>query len=235
MGCGFSLAEIEESYRHALVVQAEKDLTESLGERPTKSRIALTTGLNRSAVAKYLAMKTPQAERPTSSLIVNKWTSESRWKDSEGRLLDLPFSGIRSFTELCESVSTKVRPRTILDEFLQTGLVAETREGIRLLNTSTHVTVNHHDRTLDTLHNLQMALNTYLMNLKHPGALYEQIHYSDGMPPNLGEWVALQIRESCRDFSKSVTGALQENEIEGESFDIHGVIVMQVHKPKGTQ
>ena len=225
------LADVIEAYRHAMVLQARDDLRETLGEEPTKSQITLATGLHRGAVAKYLAAKRPEGKRPASSEIINRWKTESRWKGGDGKPLTLPFAGIRSFTELCETVSMQVRPRSFLEQMIQTDAVRETEAGIELVNLASHVTVDRDERILDTLHNLQMALNTYLRNLKEPGSLYEQIHYSDNMPPNLGEWVALQIRESCRDFSKGVTGTLQKNEIEGETFDIHGVILMQVYKP----
>jgi hypothetical protein len=101
------------------------------GKAQTDSRINLLTGVHRKDVKRLRNSKrlrrfeSPQSASLTTQVLA-RWTTQSRYLDAEGKPRPLPrLSSAKqgtSFESLVKSVSTDIRPRVILDEWLRLGL-----------------------------------------------------------------------------------------------------------------
>jgi hypothetical protein len=119
---------------------AEGDLS---GERPSASRLSLFTGIHRKDLRRLreepAADFTPPAAVSLGARLVQRWTSEPEYLDRRGRPKPLPrVPGDAdpdgpSFEELVALVSTDIRPRAVLDEWLRLGVVEiDARDRVRL-------------------------------------------------------------------------------------------------------
>lgn len=101
------------------------------GKRPTDSRLTLLTGVHRKDIRRLLREPGPAPESPPGltlgTQIVARWLGERAYCDARGKPIALPRTprrgGVRSFAGLVESVSTNVRPRSVLDELVRLGVV----------------------------------------------------------------------------------------------------------------
>ena len=107
-----------------------------LDDKPlTDSRIALLTGVHRKDIRTFRTEDddTRQARRKSALLatVIGQWTSAPDFSVGATPLL-LPRQSDDGpdFETLVRSVSRDVRPRTVLDELLHAGLVAETADGL---------------------------------------------------------------------------------------------------------
>lgn len=110
---------------------AERDFR--LNDRPqTDSRISLLTGLHRKDIKRLREM--PAAElslsiksTPLGAQVVARWLSHPDYADATGAPLPLPrmpsASSAVSFEDLVSAVSKDIRPRALLDEWLNAGVV----------------------------------------------------------------------------------------------------------------
>ena len=101
------------------------------GLPPTDSRVTLLTGVHRKE-AKRLREMVPEAEcaPPAVTLgaqLVARWIGSTDFRDASGAPLPLPRSSTKStapsFDQLVASVSKDIRSRSVLDEWLQLGVV----------------------------------------------------------------------------------------------------------------
>ncbi len=112
------------------------------GKRQTASRLSLLTGLHRKDVKRLreeplLAVTAPPPSVSLGARLVARWLGEPDFQDAEGRPLPLPRVAVDgpSFETLVTSVSTDIRPRAVLDEWLRLGVVdmdAEDRVALRV-------------------------------------------------------------------------------------------------------
>ncbi len=100
------------------------------GQPPTDSRVSVLTGVHRKDVRSIReqggAAASPLEHRVTvMTTVVGRWLADPRTTTPEGQPIALPRQADQgpSFDTLVESVSTDVRPRTILDELLRKGIV----------------------------------------------------------------------------------------------------------------
>lgn len=101
------------------------------GKPQTDSRVNLLTGVHRKDVkrlrgAKHARFESPQSASLTTQVLA-RWTTQSKYLDAEGK--PRPLARLASanqgpsFEALVRSVSTDIRPRVILDEWLRVGLI----------------------------------------------------------------------------------------------------------------
>ncbi|MGG5819039.1 DUF6502 family protein [Falsiroseomonas sp. HW251] len=105
------------------------------GREASDSRVSLLTGVHRKDVRAIRERARPVSLPRGGGLgatVLGRWLGDPALARPGGR--PLPISRAR-FDELVASVSTDVRPRTVLDELLRLGLVAwdETADELRLL------------------------------------------------------------------------------------------------------
>jgi hypothetical protein len=124
----------------AVYVEVAQDSFRLGDEAPTDSRISLLTGVHRRDVRTLRAAGDDgwEAARAKTAAFA---TVLSRWNAEGGAPLDRP-----AFDTLVASVSTDIRPRTILDELARQGLVVQ--DGDRVTLTGTALTGGAEDHRL---------------------------------------------------------------------------------------
>jgi hypothetical protein len=112
----------------------------SVEEPRTDSRLSLLTGIHRKEIRRLREAEGAGLVEPAvvtlSSQILARWLGEARYLDGGGRPLILPRVTTEgsSFETLVRSVTTDVRPRAVLDEWLSQGLVTqEAGDHVRLV------------------------------------------------------------------------------------------------------
>ena len=102
------------------------------GKVPTDSRISLLTGVHRKDVRRLRSERdTSTAELPENitlgAQLVNVWTTNPPFCSEAGQALALPrlasIGGECSFDALVAKISTDIRGRVVLDEWLRLGIV----------------------------------------------------------------------------------------------------------------
>lgn len=120
----------------ALYVEVAREEFRLEGEPPTDSRVSVLTGVHRKDVRAFReappAIESPLDRRVTvMATVVGRWLADPGTTGKDGRPRPLPRQAGDgpSFDALVESVSTDVRPRTVLDELLRKGVVALDEKG----------------------------------------------------------------------------------------------------------
>lgn len=114
--------------KEALVETAEADFTLD-GKRLTDSRISVLTGVHRKDIRAFRAEAGPDDGAGSGqrmgivSTVMGRWIGDPDLIDEVGNPLPLPrhAEGGPSFDALVESVTSDVRPRTLLDELVRNG------------------------------------------------------------------------------------------------------------------
>jgi hypothetical protein len=113
----------------------------------TDSRISLLTGVHRKEIRRWRSeTREPEAVPPVitrTSQIIARWLHTDEYADTEGRLRPLPRlprpEGGPSFESLVQSVTSDVRPRAVLDDWLNHGIVTLDATDCVVLNTAAFV------------------------------------------------------------------------------------------------
>lgn len=138
--CGLTFPALCDLLRELYVNVAEYDFVLADKDQ-TDSRVSLLTGIHRKEVRRLRGAGAPVRLVPASvsrsSMIVARWIAAPEFTDGKGAPLPLRRAGdpgdSPAFEELVESVTRDVRPRAVLDEWLDRGMVAIDAEGrIRL-------------------------------------------------------------------------------------------------------
>ncbi|MDJ0787640.1 MAG: DUF6502 family protein [Myxococcota bacterium] len=127
LGQRVSHPELSALLRELYVEVADREFTIP-GRSQTTTRVSLLTGVHRKEVKRLRedppAPDAPPVRAPLGAQIIARWTSEKPWADARGRALPLPRLGdAPSFEALVAGLSTDMRPRTVLDEWIRTGVV----------------------------------------------------------------------------------------------------------------
>ena len=124
---GLPLSALTQILKDVLVDAAQVELKRR-GEKLTQSRISVLSGVHRKDVRDFLS-QTPEREsarEPVSRAesVVGRWLGDPLYRDDDGAPVVLPRTGpAPSFEALVASISTDVRPRTVLDELKRLGFV----------------------------------------------------------------------------------------------------------------
>lgn len=116
--------------RGLFVEVASHDLLSDVASR-TDSRISLLTGVHRKEIRRLRTEPTDAETIPAvvtiTGQIIGFWLGAKQFSNANGEPLVLPRlrpeTGGPSFEALVESVTTDVRPRSVLDDFLAQGIV----------------------------------------------------------------------------------------------------------------
>ncbi|MGO8911954.1 MAG: DUF6502 family protein, partial [Bradyrhizobium sp.] len=127
---GMTFPALAQLLRELFVNVAEHDFALE-GKEQTDSRVSLLTGIHRKEVAKLRGAGAPVHEAPATlsrtSAIIARWLAAPEFTDSKGHPLPLPRTAngdSPSFESLVTSITKDVRPRAVLDEWLDRKLVA---------------------------------------------------------------------------------------------------------------
>jgi len=126
---GITFPALSRLLKEVYVEAAQEDFPVP-GKSHTDSRINLLTGVHRKDI-KSLRERRRGADAPSPVLsrnahLISLWTGAPDYLDTRGRPRPLPRQsgkdGGASFDSLVESVSTDIRPRAVLDEWVRQGL-----------------------------------------------------------------------------------------------------------------
>ena len=128
--CGVTYPVLADHMRGLFVEVAQQEPVDAPSGW-TDSRLSLRTGVHRKEIRR-LRLEPPPADDAAPSIVTNSsriialWLGSPAWNDAAGLPLPLPRiapSGTPSFETLIASVTTDVRPRAVLDEWLSQGFV----------------------------------------------------------------------------------------------------------------
>lgn len=172
---GITYPEFLEVLKRAYVEEVRRDL-ERKSDKITLSRISVVSGVHRKDVKRFTdeTSEAPSEKMSLTSRLVNLWLGDSQYLDEQGKPKGLPRQGDTSFESLVRSVSRDVRPRTILDEWCERGLVEECDGLIRLNPTALYPSDDLATKISFFAHNVADHIATCEHNLRDTHDLYPE-------------------------------------------------------------
>ena len=172
------------------------------GKEQTDSRVSLLTGIHRKEVRRLRGAGAPVNVVPLAlsrtSRILARWLADPRFTDETGKPLPLPRIGEgASFEELVASVTRDVRPRAVLDEWLDRGLARLDPEDRVTLAEAAYVPQGGSDQQLYYLgRNLHDHIAAAVANVEgsQPPFLERAVHY-DGLSAEQAAQLKARSRE----------------------------------------
>ena len=203
--CGVTFPAVCDTLRELYVNVAEHDFT-LCGKPQTDSRVSLLTGIHRKEVARLRGAGAPVSVVPVSvsrtSRIVARWLSAAEFTGADGR--PLPLARVTeadhaSFEALVASVTRDVRPRAVLDEWLDRRLVTIDGEGRVVLTEAAITPASGSDQQLyyfgRNLHDHVAAAVANVLG-ETPTFMERAVHY-DGLSATL----AATLEQRSRDLA----------------------------------
>jgi hypothetical protein len=207
---GMTFPALAQLLRELFVNVAEHDFVLN-GKEQTDSRVSLLTGLHRKEVARLRGAGAPVNETPAAlsrtSAIIARWVAAPEFTNAKGDPLPLSRTagdGAPSFESLVESVTKDVRPRAVLDEWLDRNLVTINDDGEIALVDAAFVPSGDDDRKWHYLgRNLHDHVAAAVENVSavKPRFLERAVHY-DGLSPKLAKRLEERSRELAMEALK---------------------------------
>ncbi|WP_327206407.1 DUF6502 family protein [Rhizobium beringeri] len=202
LASGFNFTAFSAVLRRLYIEVAENEFTLP-NKQQTDSRISLLTGIHRKDVnrlrgqaltASFLTVGVSQTSR-----ILARWLADPLYCDAEDRPSALPRTssdGGPSFESLVSDITKDVHPRSILDDWLDKGIVVLDQDGWVQLNLSSIVpNAGDEARRHYFTRNLRDHVQAAVMNLMNdPPPYFERAVHYDGISPAL----AAQLDEIAR-------------------------------------
>lgn len=174
------------------------------GKEQTDSRVSLLTGIHRKEVSRLRGAGAPVNAVPAAvsrtGAIIARWLASPRFCDEAGVPLPLPRNADGthpSFEELVSSVTRDVRPRAVLDEWLDRRVVTIDGEDRIVLAEAAFIPQQGDDEKLyyfgRNLHDHVAAATENVLGAK-PAFLERSVHY-DGLSAELAERLEARSRE----------------------------------------
>lgn len=180
------------------------------GKQQTDSRIHILTAVHRKDVRRLRAERlttVPKAVATSSlgALLVSRWTGSPRYLDDLGRPRPLSVAATKgespSFADLMEEVSTNVRPRAVLDEWLRLGVVRLDDDRKVYLNTEAFVPEQGFEEKCYFLgENVRAHLEACVNNLQQEGATAPErnVFYDELSASSVEELRGMAAQEGMR-------------------------------------
>ena len=213
-----SLPALTDILKAIYVEEAQKKL-EREGSKPTKSAIALMTGLDTRVVSTVLAQNPEDALQvqnvnPENALI-DMWSSDPFFQDENGRPAPLPISGRgRTFQGLVlKSIGRNITVKTVMDKLLAWGAIQVNRGDI---DTVELVSKTYLPLTDDRIKHTEIGL------LEASRVLGAVIHNMQADPetrvPQQGRWTYRLNADRYKEFRSRTRELLDKQIKEGESL-----------------
>jgi len=206
---GMTFPALAQLLRELFVNIAERDFA-LRGKEQTDSRVSLLTGINRKEVARLRGAGTLNETLATvsrTSAIIARWLAAPEFTDAKGDPLPLPRTAngeAPSFELLVTSVTKDVRPRAVLDEWLDRKLVAINDHDEIVLVETAFVPRGDDDRKW---HYLQQNLHDHFaaaaanVSSATPPFMERAVHYN-GLSPELAKRLEARSRELAMEALK---------------------------------
>jgi hypothetical protein len=207
---GMTFPALAQLLRELFVNVAEHDFALE-GKEQTDSRVSLLTGIHRKEVARLRGAGAPVNEAPATlsrtSAIIARWLAAPEFTDAKGDPLPLPRTAsgdAPSFESLVASITKDVRPRAVLDEWLDRKLVTINDDDEIALVDTAFVPRGDDDRKWHYLgRNLHDHVAAAAANVSGPAPrfLERAVHY-DGLSPRLAKRLEARSRELAMEALK---------------------------------
>ncbi|WP_336485872.1 DUF6502 family protein [Methylobacterium nigriterrae] len=178
------------------------------GKEQTDSRVSLLTGIHRKEVRRLRGAGAPVSAVPAvvsrTSRIIARWIADPRFTDGQGRPLPLPRTAEgegASFESLVSGITRDLRPRAVLDEWLDRGLAFLDADGRVVLAESAYVPRGGGEPQLYYFgRNLHDHIAASVANIvgDEPRFLERAVHY-DGLSADLARRLEGRAREIAMD------------------------------------
>ena len=191
---GVTFPVLTDALRRLFVDVAATDILRRTAEQ-TDSRISLLTGVNRKLVKQYREMQPDDTAAPkvvtVTSEIIARWRGSPPFADDAGQPRPLPRTGEPgdagpSFDALVRSVTTDIRSRAVLDDWLSQGIVQLAQPDLVVLNVDAFVPrPGAGEQLFYFARNLQDHIAAAVANISAAEAapfLDRSVHY-DGLTP----------------------------------------------------
>ncbi|MBE7244765.1 MAG: hypothetical protein INR63_07440 [Actinomycetospora chiangmaiensis] len=202
---GITFPALTDLLRELYVNVAEHDFTLP-GKEQTDSRVSLLTGIHRKEVRRLRGAGAPVSIVPATlsrtSRILARWIADPAFLDGKGQPLPLPRTaegGKPSFESLVAGVTRDVRPRAVLDEWLDRRLAFADAEDRIVLAESAYIP-NADDNSEAQLYyfgrNMHDHMAASVANILGPSPRFMEraVHY-DGLSEDLASKLELRARE----------------------------------------
>jgi hypothetical protein len=209
---GITFPMLTELLRELYVNVAEYDFALQ-GKEQTDSRVSLLTGIHRKEVRRLRGAGAPVNTVPATisqtSRILARWLADPDFTSRDGRPLPLPRMAEPpqpSFERLVASVTRDVRPRAVLDEWLDRKLIVLDAEDRAVLVEAAYVPRGGDDQQLYYLgRNLHDHIAAAVANVEAPSPqfLERAVHY-DGLTKELAEQLQQRSREVAMDVLQTM-------------------------------
>lgn len=198
---GMTFPALTQLLRELYVNVAEYDFALP-GKEQTDSRVSLLTGIHRKEVRRLRGAGAPVTVVPAAvsltSAVIAHWLAEPTFNDASGRPLPLPRTGpAPSFEALVGAVTRDVRPRAVLDEWRDSGLVAIDAEERVVLREAALIPRGDDDRKFYYFgRNLHDHVAAAVENVlaAEPPFMERAVHY-DGLSEELAARLDARARE----------------------------------------
>lgn len=202
--CGISFPALCDLLRELYVNVAEYDFVLP-GKDQTDSRVSLLTGIHRKEVRRLRGAGAPVGAVPASlshtSRIFARWLAAPEFTDARGHPLPLPRISAQdeapSFEKLVMSITKDVRPRAVLDEWLDRKLVTINADGYICLAEAAFIPSGGSDQQLyyfgRNLHDHVAAAVANILG-EDPKFLERAVHY-DGLSMSLAQHLETRSKE----------------------------------------
>jgi hypothetical protein len=197
---GLTFPALVDLLRTLYVEVALRDLLLDPNAR-TDSRVSLLTGVHRKEIRRQRETAAAEPEPPTlsvSSRVIARWLGTKALSDASGAPLPLPRTGAEpSFETLVASVTTDIRARALLDEWLASGIAAIDADGNIRLEQAAFVPRGDREQLMfffaRNLHDHIAAAAANVVAAKTAPFYDRSVHY-DGLSPE----AARQVERAAR-------------------------------------
>lgn len=197
---GVTFPVLADLMRGLFVEVALRDLLRDPAAR-TDSRISLLTGVHRKEIRR-LRLEPPEDDAipdvvTVSSQIIGHWLGAPAYTDAAGYPRALPRTsaqeGEPSFEALVQTVTTDIRPRAVLDDFISQGLVTLASDQVRL-NQAAFIPRQGREEQLfffaRNLHDHIAASAANITSPEGPAFLDSSVHYDRLAPETAAKLLA---------------------------------------------
>jgi hypothetical protein len=214
--------------KFVMVKEAEKQLKLKNAEAISDSRLSIITGIHRKEVKRIRALKSNDVasyEPSLASQVVARWAGDRKLRTKTGirKLARKKTSNTDyDFEDLVRSISTDIRPKVVLEELIDRGLVTEDEDDRLELHPENLALKQDQEETLQYLSlNIHDHLATSVNNLINPGQkqLDRCVHYhglSAGAVEKLKQLAEKHAMESLVTINKAAQELIKEEQSKGE-------------------
>jgi hypothetical protein len=207
---GMTFPALAQLLRELFVNVAEHDFALEDKEQ-TDSRVSLLTGIHRKEVARLRGAGAPVHETPAAlsltSAVIARWLAAPEFTDARGEPLPLPRTAegdAPSFEQLVASVTKDVRPRAVLDEWVDRKLVTINADDEIELVEAAFVPSGGDDSKWHYLgRNLHDHIAAAAENVSGPPRFLERAVHYNNISPKLAKRLEARSRELAMDALKT--------------------------------